>query len=100
VEFRWSAGRLRLDASRALHARDDAPVFQVTGAPPGVVLNTFRRAFSPWQIRGALEHGVASGLTLSLNGEHTRTVFYSTTGGSLSFLYRFSTAAMRKVERF
>lgn len=100
VEFRWSAGRFRLDASRALHARDDAPVFEVTGAPPVVVLTASRRAFSPWQVRGALDHGVASGLTLSLNGEHTRTVFYSTTGGSLSFLYRFSTAAMRKVERF
>jgi tetratricopeptide (TPR) repeat protein len=100
VEFRWSAGRLRLDASRALHARDDAPGFEVTGTPPGVVPTTIRRAFSPWQVRGVLEHGVASGLTLSLNGEHTRTVFYSSTGGRLSFLYRFSTTAMGKVDRF
>jgi tetratricopeptide (TPR) repeat protein len=95
-----SSGRFRIDASRALRARDDAPVFQVTGAPPMVVSGTFRRAFSPWQVRGALDHRVAPGLTLYVNGEHTRTVFYATSGGSVSLMYRFASAAVRKVDRF
>ena len=95
-----SGGRFRIDASRALHARDDAPVFQVTGAPPTVVAGSFRRAFTPWRVRAGLEQRVASGLTLYMNGEHSRTVFYSTSGGSVSLLYRFASAAVRKVDRF
>lgn len=95
-----SGGRFRIDASYAFRARDDAPMFQVTGAPPTVAAATFRRAFTPWQVRGGLEQGVASGLTLYLNGEHSRTVFYSTSGGSVSLMYRFASAAVRKVDRF
>jgi Tfp pilus assembly protein PilF len=101
LELRTGAGgRFRIDATRALHARDDAPVFQVTGAPPAVVASTIRRAFTPWQVRGGLEQRVAPGLTLSVSGEHARTVFYSTSGGSVSLMYRFAAAAVRKVDRF
>ena len=95
-----SGGRFRIDASRAFRARDDAPGFQITGAPPTVVAGTFRRAFTPWQVRGGLEQRVASGLTLYVNGEHSSTVFYSSSGGSVSLMYRFASAAVRKVDRF
>jgi tetratricopeptide (TPR) repeat protein len=101
LELRTRAGgRFRIDASLALHARDDAPVFEVSGAPPAVVPGTFRRAFTPWQLRGGLEQGVTPGLTLYVNAEHSRTVFYSTSGGSVSLMYRFASAAVRKVDRF
>jgi hypothetical protein len=101
LELRTGAvGRFRIDASLALHARDDAPVFQVSGAPPTVVSGTFRRAFTPWQLRGGLEQRVTPGLTLYLNAEHSRTVFYSTSGGSVSLMYRFASAAVGKVDRF
>jgi hypothetical protein len=101
LELRTTAGgRFRIDASLALHARDDAPVFQVSGVPPAVVSGTFRRAFTPWQLRGGVEQRVTPGLTFYVNAEHSRTVFYSTSGGSVSLMYRFASAAVRKVDRF
>jgi len=101
VEYRLPpGGRIRLDASYAIHARDDAPVLEVAGAPPTVTLDAFRRSFSPWQLKGSLERRLGSAFTLYASAEHTRTVFYATTGASLSFVHRFSAAALRRVDAF
>ncbi len=94
---------LRLNGSYAVRATDDKPVLVTSAGPtPGqtvVVRSSNRRTFSPWIGRAALELAPTGALTLAATGEIMRTAFYTAASAGVQVGYRFTGAAVRRVER-
>lgn len=84
----------------AISAHERVTVFTHSGAPPTVQAGTFRRTFTPWSARLVIAQDFARGWSVRAHAEHNRTAFYAASAGAIAMLYRFSSAAARRVDRF
>lgn len=77
----------RLRGGRAIHAKEDAPVFVVT---QGQVQPAFaRRTFSPWHTYASVDLPLGRRTTLAVTGEHSRTAFYTWWATGVGITTRF-----------
>jgi tetratricopeptide (TPR) repeat protein len=83
--------RLYLDGSYGFRAREQAPVPGQAGT-----VSFAERGFTPRRARGALRAAPAPGVTLALEGERSRTAFYTLTTLGASATYRFLPRAARR----
>jgi Tfp pilus assembly protein PilF len=96
---RWS---LSANGTLGVHARDDSPVlFVVPRGPNADIFRTYyRREFTPWNVRGAIEGAATESVRLALTAEHGKTAFYSFTTVGARFTYTFVAAARRRADRY
>lgn len=75
------ATALRVNGSYAFRARDRAPMFiAVPPAPPQgarVVVATYARSYTPWELKASFEAGAPGGSSLRITGAHDHTIYYS-----------------------
>lgn len=81
-------------------AHEIAAAFTNSGPPPTAQEGTFRRSFTPWDVRLSIAQALAPGWSVHASGEHHRTAFYTASTGAIAIEYRFSAAAVRRVDRF
>jgi tetratricopeptide (TPR) repeat protein len=77
---------LRLDTSYGVRATDNAPFLTVSGGT--VVRDTYKREFSPWNVRAGLKIPVGETLTLEPTAEGGRTIFYTWAGAGFQITKR------------
>jgi Tfp pilus assembly protein PilF len=96
---RWS---LSGSGTLGVHARDDAPVFIFVAQPPNADLRRtyYRREFTPWNVRGAIEGAATDAVRLALTAEHGNGAFYSFTTVGVRMTYTFVAAARRRADRY
>lgn len=91
---------LSASGSYAIRATETSPTFVVvtTTSPPTASVQrlSYTRTFNPYNARGSIQLGNASGLSLVIAGEAFRTGFYSANSASLSLVYRFTGRALRE----
>lgn len=85
------AARLSVDGSYGFHARERAPALAPTEGAASA-----ERGFTPWRARGALSAGAGPGVTLALEGERSRTAFYTLTTVGAGATWRFLPRAARR----
>jgi hypothetical protein len=92
---------LRANGAYGISAHDEMLVYRTTGVPrPGVPSMVFgQRAFKPWSVRGSLAADVGALTHLVAEIEYFRTAFYGAGAARLGVTHRFSTPALRRLDR-
>jgi tetratricopeptide (TPR) repeat protein len=92
---------LRANGAFGISAHDEILVYRTTGVPrPGVPSMAFgERAFNPWTVRGSLDVDVGALTHLMAEVEYYRTAFYGTGAARIGVTHRFSTPALRRLDR-
>ena len=95
---------LHTNASVGLYATENAPAFvRVNAFPPApdsIVRTSFRRSFTPWSARAALDIHRGRDWILQLTGDYQHTSFYSAGTATVQLTRRFTASAIRRADRY
>lgn len=94
---------LHVNGAYSFHATQDAPSFSLVttgGVGPRVERQFQQTNFVPWNLRASLSSSASNGVGVEASGEYSKNAFYSSFVFTAGITYRFTSAAIRKADRF